>query len=105
MAREAATHLADRARLVVVTSGSAGSAAALDGEVHEVAAPQLAGPAVDSTGAGDAFVAALIARLAGGSWPPAIDVLREAMEEGSRAGGLVSRVVGAQGRVEGEARA
>lgn len=105
MAREAATHLADRARLVVVTSGSAGSAAALDGEVHEVAAPQLAGPAVDSTGAGDAFVAALIARLAGGSWPPAIDALREAMEEGSRAGGLVSRVVGAQGRVEGEARA
>ena len=105
MAREAAAHLADRAQLVVVTAGSAGSAAALGGEVHEVAAPQLPGPAVDSTGAGDAFVAALVAGLAAGPWPPALDVLRAAMEEGSRAGGLVSRVVGAQGRTDGEAGA
>jgi sugar/nucleoside kinase (ribokinase family) len=105
MAREAAMQLADRAPLVVVTAGSLGCAAALGGTLHEVAAPQLAGPAIDSTGAGDAFVATLVARLADGRWPPAPRLLREAMDEASRAGGLVSRVLGAQARIDGEAGA
>jgi sugar/nucleoside kinase (ribokinase family) len=104
-ARDHARGLAGRAPLVLVTAGSAGSVAAVGGEIHEMAAPELAGPALDSTGAGDAYVAALIAGLAAGEWPPALDDLRAAMERGSRAGGLVARVVGAQGRTEDEASA
>ncbi|HEX6127914.1 MAG TPA: PfkB family carbohydrate kinase [Candidatus Limnocylindria bacterium] len=105
LARDHARDLAGRAPLVLVTAGSAGSVAAIGGEIHEVPAPELPGPALDSTGAGDAYVAAVIADLAIGEWPPAVDDLRAAMERGSRAGGLVARVVGAQGRIEGEATA
>lgn len=102
MAREAARRLADRAPVVVVTAGSAGSAAALGGSVVAVSAPEVAGQTLDATGAGDAYVAALIARLAASSSPPDEAVLRAGMEEGSRAGALVARVVGAQARVAGE---
>jgi fructokinase len=106
LARVTATQLADRATLVVVTAGSAGSAAVLSGgTVEEAVAPELPGPQIDSTGSGDAYLAALVARLAPGEWPPAADALREAMEAGSRAGALVARVVGAQAPVEGEAPA
>jgi sugar/nucleoside kinase (ribokinase family) len=102
LARAAAAALADRAELVVVTAGIAGSAASLGGRVVEAAAPELPGPTVDATGAGDAYVAALIARLADAPWPPGEDVLRKGMDEGSHAGALVARVVGAQAPVEGE---
>jgi sugar/nucleoside kinase (ribokinase family) len=102
MAREAARRLADRAPIVVVTAGSAGSAAASGGSVVAVPAPDVPGPTLDATGAGDAFVAALISRLAGGSWPPGEAALQAGMEEGSQAGALVARVVGAQARVAGE---
>jgi hypothetical protein len=37
------------------------------------------------------------------AWPPAEDALTAAMKAGNRLGALVSRVLGAQGRVEGEA--
>jgi len=47
-------------------------------------------------------VAALVVRLAAGSWPPDMATLRDAMERGSRDGGLVSRVLGAQGRIAAE---
>jgi sugar/nucleoside kinase (ribokinase family) len=57
---------------------------------------------VDATGAGDAYAAALIAALLPASWPPGVATLRAAMEAGSRAGGLVSRVLGAQGHIAGE---
>ncbi len=57
---------------------------------------------VDATGAGDAYAAALIAALLEMGWPPDVAALRAAMEAGSRAGGLVSRVLGAQGRIPGE---
>jgi fructokinase len=103
MTRDAAAHLAELAPLVVVTAGRAGSAAALDGKVHEAAAPEVPGPALDATGAGDAYVAALVAVLASGTWPPSTDALRTAMGEGSRSGALVARVVGAQARIDGEA--
>jgi sugar/nucleoside kinase (ribokinase family) len=105
LARVAASGLADRAALVVVTAGIAGSAASLDGDVLEAAAPELPGPTLDATGAGDAYLAALVALLAAGPWPPPGDVLRRGMEEGSLAGALVARVVGAQAPVEGEAAA
>jgi sugar/nucleoside kinase (ribokinase family) len=102
MAREAARRLAERASVVIVTAGSAGSAAAVGGAVLPVPAPEVPGPTLDSTGAGDAYVAALVVGLADVPWPPPEAALRAAMEEGSRAGALVSRVVGAQARVAGE---
>jgi sugar/nucleoside kinase (ribokinase family) len=92
--------------IVVVTAGSEGSVAAGVGLSAPVAVPGLdsSEPMVDATGAGDAYAAALIDELAHlGTWPPSIDQLRTAMRAATRLGGLVARVEGAQGRVEGEA--
>lgn len=88
--------------IAVVTGGAAGSAAAGPGFALSVPAQDVAGPAVDATGAGDAYAAALIGALLAADWPPDLSTLRAAMEAGSRLGGLVSRVIGAQGRVAGE---
>jgi ribokinase len=67
---------ADRVRAdrpVVVTLGARGVVATIDGEVVEV--PSLAGEVVDTTGAGDAFVGAIAARLAEGA------SLRDALDD------------------------
>lgn len=62
---KAAEELRDRGiRSVVVTLGSAGSIVVEPSEVRHVPAPRVT--AVDTTGAGDAFVGALAARLAAG---------------------------------------
>lgn len=90
------------AAIAVVTGGAAGSAAAGPGFALSVPARDPATPMVDATGAGDAYAAALIDALRDRDWPPDVATLRAAMEAGSRAGGLVSRVLGAQGRVAGE---
>ena len=88
--------------IAVVTGGAAGSAAAGSGFAISVPAVESTTPVLDATGAGDAYVAALIVRLSAGGWPPDRAALREAMERGSRDGGLVSRVLGAQGRIAAE---
>lgn len=88
--------------LAIVTGSAAGSAAAGPGFALSVPAPEQPAPVVDSTGAGDAYVAALILGLLRADWPPPVPRLREAMEQASVAGGLVSRVVGAQGRTATE---
>ncbi len=88
--------------IAVVTGAAAGSAAAGPGFALSVPAVELTTPMVDSTGAGDAFVAALIMGLRGSDWPPDVPTLRGAMERASRDGGLVSRVLGAQGRTAAE---
>ena len=88
--------------VAVVTGGAAGSAAAGPGFALSVAAQDPATPMLDATGAGDAYASALIAQLLDASWPPDVPTLRAAMEAGSRSGGLVSRVLGAQGRIAGE---
>jgi sugar/nucleoside kinase (ribokinase family) len=88
--------------VAVVTGGSAGSAAAGPGFALSVPAVEPSPAVVDATGAGDAYVAALIARLSAGGWPPDRATLREAMERGSRDGGMVSRVLGAQGKIAAE---
>ncbi len=90
--------------LVLVTAGSDGSAAAGPGIApFSVPAPQLSGTPVDTTGAGDAFTAALIDELAHlGMWPPPRPELERAMAAASRLGAQVARVEGAQGRVSGE---
>ena len=90
------------ALIVVVTGAAAGSAAAGPGFTISVPAVEPTTPMLDSTGAGDAYVAALILELRGPDWPPDVPKLRAAMERASRDGGLVSRVLGAQGRTAGE---
>lgn len=89
--------------IAVVTGAAAGSAAAGPGFALSVPAVEPATPMLDATGAGDAYVAAMIVRLLGTDWPPDATTLREAMERGTRDGGLVARVVGAQGRTGAEA--
>lgn len=91
------------AAVAVVTGGAAGSGAAGPGFALSVPVEDASTPMVDATGAGDAYAAALIAALLGTGWPPDLTTLRAAMEAGSRAGGLVSRVLGAQGPIAGEA--
>ncbi len=90
------------ATIAVVTGGAAGSAAAGPGFALSVVAQDPSTPMMDATGAGDAYAAALIKALLGATWPPDVSTLRAAMEAGSHAGGLVSRVLGAQGRISGE---
>ena len=58
-------------------------------------------PAIDTTGAGDAFTAALLASILGGAgWPP--DRPQDALTAAVDAAAAVARVEGAQGRVDGE---
>lgn len=88
--------------IAVVTGGAAGSAAAGPGFALSVPPRDPPTPMVDATGAGDGYAAAMIVALLAVDWPPDVHALRAAMEAGSRLGGLVSRVIGAQGRVAGE---
>ena len=103
-ALEAAAQLATLADVVVVTAGADGSAATLGGELMTAPPAVTPGAVVDATGAGDAYAAALIARLAAASWPPRPGQLRRAMAAAGRLGARVARVAGAQGRVAGERR-
>ncbi|WP_043443165.1 ribokinase [Arthrobacter sp. L77] len=64
---------------VVMTVGGAGALVADGGALRRVPAPRV--PAVDTTGAGDAFVGALAARLAGGE--PLHDAVRFAVRVAS----------------------
>ena len=103
----AATGLAELAPVVIVTAAADGSAGVAGGtHCRDGGATTLPGPMLDATGSGDAYVAALIIGLAHPrTWPPNEGALRAAMESASRLGAQVSRVVGAQGRVPGEATA
>jgi sugar/nucleoside kinase (ribokinase family) len=103
-APDAAAQLAKLADVVVVTAGADGSAATLSGDLLIAPSADVSGPIVDATGAGDAYAAALIARLAPAPWPPRPGQLRRAMAEAGRLGARVARVAGAQGRVGGERR-
>jgi sugar/nucleoside kinase (ribokinase family) len=58
--------------------------------------------AIDTTGAGDAFAAVLLAGLFGSPWPPTREVMRDAVEEAVALAGRVAREQGAQARVAGE---
>jgi ribokinase len=99
-AAELAARQADA--LVLVTGGAAGSAAAGLGLLLTAPATALDEPMLDATGAGDAYAAALIAELLERPWPPSAADLQFAMAEASELGARVSRVVGAQARVDGE---
>ncbi|QIN77647.1 ribokinase [Rubrobacter marinus] len=76
-------------RSVVVTLGAEGALLAAGGSTRRFGAPEV--EAVDTTGAGDAFVGALAARLAGG------DGLEEAVPYAVLAGAAAVTREGAQG--------
>jgi sugar/nucleoside kinase (ribokinase family) len=96
-----ARHVADRLGAVAVVTHPGGAAASLDGVSVEIAATS-AEPAVDTTGAGDAFSAGLIADLAYGRWPLDAGRLEHAMTSGADLASAVASVLGAQGRVAAE---
>lgn len=90
--------------LVVVTEPELVAAAGPSLELTVVAAPLDRGAAtVDTTGAGDAFAAALIVAV-GGAWPPDGDALRTAMTAAISVAREVVAVPGAQASVSGERR-
>ncbi|MBV9452573.1 MAG: bifunctional hydroxymethylpyrimidine kinase/phosphomethylpyrimidine kinase, partial [Rubrobacter sp.] len=74
---------------VVVTLGDAGAILTTEGSTRHFPAPEL--EAVDTTGAGDAFVGALAAKLAAGA------PLREAVPYAVLAGAVAVTREGAQG--------
>jgi sugar/nucleoside kinase (ribokinase family) len=59
-------------------------------------------PARDTTGAGDAFAAGLVAGLRDAAWPPERERMQDAVEAAVALAGRVARVTGAQTRVAGE---
>ena len=88
--------------IAVVTGGVAGSSAAGPGFALSVPAVGQTTAMLDATGAGDAYLAALILGLLEAAWPPDVAALRGAMERGAEAGALVSGVLGAQARTSAE---
>lgn len=64
-----------------------------------------AAPARDTTGAGDAFAAGLLAGLRDAAWPPERERMEDAVEAAVALAGRVARVAGAQTRVAGEPQA
>lgn len=98
-----ARQVADRLLAIAVVTHAGGAAAWSPGGVSaQVTAATSGGPAVDATGAGDAFGAGLIADLADADWPPDAGRLEHAMASGADLAAAVARVPGAQGRVPAE---
>ena len=93
--------LAGELDAVVVVTDWRGATAAVGERVTRVDAPE-GEPATDTTGAGDAFAAALIADLLAEPWPPAHEALERALASASRLASAVARTPGAQGLVAGE---
>jgi sugar/nucleoside kinase (ribokinase family) len=86
----------------LVITDAEGAAATIDGVTAEVRRPD-GEPAVDTTGAGDAFAAGLIASLAREAWPPSEAELERALAAAAELASAVARTPGAQGRIPAEA--
>ena len=97
---------ADRARLAELADAlavtDAAGAEVRIGVVRTMAAIPPGQPAVDTTGAGDAFAARLVAGLLEAAWPPEEVRLRAAVEAAVELASAVARVDGAQTEVPGE---
>ena len=87
------------ARGMAVTDAS-GATLTIAGVTVNSSAPAAA--ARDTTGAGDAVAAGLLAGLVGAPWPPPRQTMLDAIEAAVALGSRVARVTGAQGRVGGE---
>ena len=99
-AGDLALPLAERLGGVVVT-GASGATARLNGLGASVRRA-ADGPASDTTGAGDAFAAALVSSLLRSPWPPGADGLETALQSATELAARVARAPGAQGWVSGE---
>lgn len=99
-ATDPATALSNALDAVVVVTDAGGASAAMAGTTVRVSHEPVV--AIDTTGAGDAFAAALIADLVDLAWPPPRDALERAMVAAASTATAVTRVVGAQARVAGE---
>jgi ribokinase len=96
-AEEAAAALGTGQRLAFVTDGERGAAVA-GGPVKRTLGyghAQESQPAIDSTGAGDAFTASLIGSLAS-AWPPSAELVAAALERASQEGAAATSAIGAQ---------
>lgn len=91
----------DLAPMLVVTAADAVSATVGGGAVRIT--PRARPDAIDTTGAGDAFVATLVARLADAAWPPSPASLETAMMIAAEHAGEVATVSGAQSHVPAQA--
>ena len=86
----------------LVITDAAGATAHIAGITASVR-PRDGEPAVDTTGAGDAFAAGLIASLAGEAWPPSAAELERALAAAAELASAVAQTSGAQGRIPAEA--
>lgn len=98
---EAARRLAMGPEMLVVVTEAHGAVASLAGVIVTAAAPRDAHP-TDTTGAGDAVAAALLAHLLRDGWPPGASELKRALAAAVATGSAVAAISGAQGRVAGE---
>ena len=57
---------------------------------------------IDTTGAGDAFAAAMLDGLMDDSWPPSGESLQSSLREAARVAGGVALLIGAQARLSSE---
>lgn len=104
--REEAVAMAPIAELGVgtIVTASDGITAAIGEASVSVRVPE-GRPAIDTTGAGDAFAAATVAALIRAPWPPPRAALESIIADAARLAGEVARSPGAQARVAAEARA
>lgn len=96
---DAAARLAKDLAPAVVVTQTGGATAVIDGR-QVTASGQVAEEAVDTTGAGDAFAAALLATI--GRDHLTARILEAALTAAVQAGSAATRVIGAQGRIPGE---
>ncbi len=101
---EVAEVLGERLGSGIVVTDPSGATARLNGLGGSVRV-KAGARAIDTTGAGDAFAAALVAFLLREQWPPSSEALGAALTAASDAASAVANAVGAQARVEGESRA
>ena len=83
----------------VALTDARGARLTIGGATHRAEVPD-GPPAIDTTGAGDAFAATFLAAILGDRWPP--DRPGEALAAAVEAAASVARVRGAQARVLGE---
>jgi len=98
----AAAVLGRSVAIAIVTAGPGGSWASHPGGLLEVVPAGAAQESRDATGAGDAYLAALLALLLAGPWPPDEGALRQAMRRAGKVGAQVAAAAGAQAHVADE---